>query len=115
MELAQIVRHGSITIIARNFGVTRKSIGWIAIVSRASISSETFIVPISAANADPARPLTTQGGDKGEIRSAAGKRSQPSQIREAVCDGSSDLRCQFHDLHGQLSNPRVPRPVLRCP
>src|SRR5215467_1877547 len=59
MEFAQIVRHGSITIMARNFGVTRKSTGCMAIVSSASISSETFIVPISAANAEPERPITT--------------------------------------------------------
>ena len=47
------------TIMARNFGVTRKRIGLIAIVSSASISSVTFIVPISAANAEPERPMTT--------------------------------------------------------
>ena len=59
MEFAQIVRHGSITIMARNFGVTRKWIGLIAMVSSASISSVTFIVPISAAKAEPERPMTT--------------------------------------------------------
>src|SRR5580692_5999535 len=48
IALAQIVRQGSITIMARNFGVTKKRMGLIAIVSSASISSVTFIVPISA-------------------------------------------------------------------
>jgi hypothetical protein len=33
--------------------------GLIAIVSKASISSLTFMVAISAANADPERPITT--------------------------------------------------------
>ena len=59
IEFAQIVRHGSIIIMATNFGVTRKWIGSIAMVSSASISSVTFMVPISAANADPDLPITT--------------------------------------------------------
>src|SRR6267143_1632759 len=59
IKFAQIVRQGSITIMARNFGVTRKWIGLIAIVSSASISSVTFMVPISAAKAEPERPITT--------------------------------------------------------
>ena len=39
MEFAQIVKHGNITIIAMNFGVTRKWIGSMAMVSSASIWS----------------------------------------------------------------------------
>jgi len=38
-RVCQIVRHGSIIIMATNFGVTRKVIGSIAMVSSASISS----------------------------------------------------------------------------
>ena len=45
MKFAQIVRHGSIRTMAMNFGATRKLTGLIAIVSSASISSVTFIVP----------------------------------------------------------------------
>ena len=56
---------GNITIIARNFGVTRKCTGLIAMVSSASISSVTFMVPISAANAEPERPITTMAVIKG--------------------------------------------------
>ena len=65
IEFAQIVRQGNITIIARNFGVTKNWIGLIAIVSSASISSVTFMVPISAANAEPDRPITTIAVIKG--------------------------------------------------
>jgi hypothetical protein len=53
------------TSIARNFGVTRKRIGSIAMISSASISSVTFMVPISAANADPDRPMTTMAVIRG--------------------------------------------------
>ena len=54
-----MARHGIITAIARNLGTTRKATGSSAIVSSASISSVTRIVPISAANAEPDRPITT--------------------------------------------------------
>ncbi len=65
MALAQMVRHGNMTIMARNFGATRKRIGLIAMVSSASISSLTFIVPSSAAKAEPERPITTMAVIKG--------------------------------------------------
>jgi hypothetical protein len=65
MKFAQMVRQGSMTIMARNFGVTKKWMGLTAMVSSASISSVTFIVPISAANADPDRPITTMAVIKG--------------------------------------------------
>ena len=58
MKSAQIVRHGTITSIARNFGATRKATGRRAMVFSASTSSVTFMVPISAANAEPDRPIT---------------------------------------------------------
>ena len=58
MKSAQVVRHGIIKIMARNFGATRKRTGSSAMVSSASISSFTFMVPISAANAEPERPIT---------------------------------------------------------
>ena len=59
MKSAQHVRHGTISSMARNFGATRNCTGSSAMVSIASISSFTFIVPISAANAEPERPITT--------------------------------------------------------
>src|SRR5260370_37266382 len=59
ISVGKMVTQGNIAILARNFGVTRKWIGLIAIVSSASISSVTFMVPISAANAEPERPITT--------------------------------------------------------
>src|SRR5271165_1138373 len=59
MKLAQMVRHGSMTIMAINFGATRKWTGLMAMVSSASISSLTFMVPSSAATAEPERPITT--------------------------------------------------------
>ena len=59
MELAQMVRQGNMKTMAMNFGVTRKWTGSMAMVSKASISSETFMVPISAAKAEPERPITT--------------------------------------------------------
>src|SRR6266481_2911783 len=65
MALAQMVKQGNITIMARNFGATRNRIGLMAIVSSASISSLTFIVPISAANAEPERPITMMAVIKG--------------------------------------------------
>ena len=45
------------TTIASNLGTTRKRHGLIPIVRNALISSSTFIVPISAAKLDPARPV----------------------------------------------------------
>ena len=54
-----VVSIGIISIMAMSFGITRKRSGMNPIVRMASISSETFIVPISAANADPARPVAT--------------------------------------------------------
>src|SRR5882672_2498130 len=59
MALAQMVRHGSMTIMAINLGATRKRIGLMAMVSSASSSSVTFMVPISAAKEEPERPMTT--------------------------------------------------------
>jgi len=59
MELAQIVRHGSITIMAINFGVTRKCIGSIAMVSSAFDFFRDLHSADSAANAEPDRPITT--------------------------------------------------------
>lgn len=43
--LAQMVRQGSITSMARNLGAMRKRMGLMAMVSSASISSLTFMVP----------------------------------------------------------------------
>ena len=47
------------TVVASTRGTTRKRIGWIACASSASISSETTIVPISAAMLAPAKPVST--------------------------------------------------------
>src|SRR5258708_39403590 len=65
MVLAQMVRQGNMTAMAINLGATRKRTGLMAMVSRASISSVTFIVPISAANAEPERPITTMAVMRG--------------------------------------------------
>ncbi len=65
MKSDQMVRHGIITAIATNFGVTRKATGSRAMVFSASSSSVTRMVPISAANAEPERPITTIAATKG--------------------------------------------------
>jgi hypothetical protein len=57
--LLMIVRHGTAIIAAMYFGASTNSTGSTAIVRSASISFVTTIVPISAENADPDRPLTT--------------------------------------------------------
>jgi len=51
------VRSGIMQIIASSFGITRKRQGENPIVRSALISSDAFIVAISAAKADPARPV----------------------------------------------------------
>ena len=51
--------HTIMTMVASTRGTTRKRTGWIACASRASISSETTIVPISAAMLAPAKPVST--------------------------------------------------------
>ena len=56
---AKIVNSGVTNIVASRRGTTRKRSGSSAIVVRASISSFTFIVPISAAKAAPVRPAST--------------------------------------------------------
>ncbi len=56
--LLMIVRQGRTISAARNFGARMNSTGSIAMVRRASISSATTMLPISAENADPERPLT---------------------------------------------------------
>src|SRR2546425_6122026 len=53
-----MVKAGSITSMAKTRGTTRYWTGLIAITSSASISSDTFIVPSSAATAEPLRPIT---------------------------------------------------------
>ena len=63
--LLMIVRHGTIIIAARYFGASTNSIGSSAIVFSASISLVTTMVPISAENADPVRPLTTMAVSRG--------------------------------------------------
>ena len=55
------------TIIARKRGTTRNCTGLIAMTSSASISSDTFIVPISAATAEPLRPMTITAINTGPI------------------------------------------------
>ncbi len=59
IKSAQMARQGNITAIARNLGMTRKAIGSSAMVSSASNSSVTRMVPISAAKAEPDLPITT--------------------------------------------------------
>ena len=52
------VRTGTTTREAMTLGTTRNRVGSKPMVNRASISSETFMVPISAAKADPDLPAT---------------------------------------------------------
>src|ERR1035438_8195856 len=59
MKSDQTARQGIMTAMARNFGTTRNATGSRAMVSSASSSSVTRIVPISAAKAEPDRPMTT--------------------------------------------------------
>src|SRR5262245_16479907 len=58
-KLLITVRHGTAMSAAINLGARTYSTGSIAIVRNASISLVATIVPISAENADPDRPLTT--------------------------------------------------------
>ena len=58
--LLMMVRQGIVIIAATYFGASTNSIGSIAMVRSASISLVTTMVPISAENADPDRPLTTK-------------------------------------------------------
>jgi len=63
--LQMIVKHGSMMSVARNFGAITNSTGSIAMVRSASISSLTIMLPISAENADPERPLTAIAVSRG--------------------------------------------------
>ena len=58
MMSAKTVRQGSVRATARIRGVTRKLTGSSPITTSASTSCETFIVPSSAAIAEPKRPAT---------------------------------------------------------
>ena len=62
-----MVNAGNMTSMARKRGTTRYSTGLIAMTSSASISSETFIVPNSAATAEPLRPITITAIKTGPI------------------------------------------------
>ena len=90
MKSAQTVRQGTITSMARNFGATRKATGSKAMVLRASTSSVTFLVPISAAKADPERPMTTMAVSRGpssrrmEMATAAGHQLHRSQLAQLI-------------------------------
>ena len=55
-KLAHIVSSGAAIIKANTLGTVTYSVRLKPITARASISSPTFIVPISAANAEPERP-----------------------------------------------------------
>jgi hypothetical protein len=62
---AKMLRQGIMINAATNLGGRINSMGSNAITRRASISSVTFIVPISAENAEPERPLTAIAVSKG--------------------------------------------------
>ena len=57
--LPKTVSTGIEISMAVSFGNTRNDSGRIPIVSSALICSSSFIVPISAANAEPAQPVST--------------------------------------------------------
>ena len=75
-KAATILRHGTATSAARYFGANTNSTGSKAMTLRASISSVTFMVPISAANADPDRPLTAIA-----VNSGPSSRVKPTATR----------------------------------
>src|SRR5579864_7893693 len=56
---------GKYNLAARYFGAITNSIGSIPMARRASISSVTTMLPISAENADPDRPLTAIAVSRG--------------------------------------------------
>jgi hypothetical protein len=62
-EMAKIsekrVKSGSTIINAIILGTAKKTVGENPMIKRASTSSEIFMVPISAAKADPDLPATT--------------------------------------------------------
>lgn len=60
-------RHGTTINAARYFGASTNSTGSMAIVRIASISSVTTMLPISAENAEPERPLTAIAVSSGPI------------------------------------------------
>ena len=66
-RLAKTVSSGMTRTPARTRGMARKGSGSSPIVSRASISSFTFIVPISAAKAEPDRPARMMAVKNGAL------------------------------------------------
>ncbi len=61
------VRQGTMISAAKYFGASTNSTGSKAMTRSASISSVTLMVPISAANAEPERPLTAIAVRRGPI------------------------------------------------
>ena len=57
-KFEMMLRHGTEIKAARYLGASTNSTGSSAMTRRESSSSVTFMVPISAANAEPDRPLT---------------------------------------------------------
>ena len=117
IEFAQIVRHGSITIMAMNFGATRNDTGLIAIVCSASISSVTFIVPISAANAEPERPMTTIAVISGpssrviEIATAVATRSIAPNLRNSYALCSARINPIKNVMSDRIGSARTPTSI----
>ena len=67
MASAQTVNSGSAITVATSLGTTRYRTGSTASVTRASSCSVTFIVPSSAAIAEPTRPATMSAAMTGPI------------------------------------------------
>src|SRR6267378_8168826 len=71
-----MLKHGTMISAAKYFGARTNSMGSNAMTRRASISSVTLMLPISAANADPERPLTAmavKSGPSSPAQAAPGK------------------------------------------
>ena len=90
-----MVSAGSMTSMARKRGTTRYA-GLIAMTSRASISSETFIVPSSAATAEPLRPITITAI---KHRAHFAKQGDHDKVRDIHF--GPELLKRMRGLHGQ--------------
>jgi hypothetical protein len=88
-----IVRQGTATRAARYFGASTNSTGSNAITLSASISSVTVIVPISAAKAEPERPLTAIAVSSGPISRVKPTATRSTTKRKAPNRRSSDAPC----------------------
>ena len=96
---AQTVKSGISSSMATHFGHTRNRTESRPITSRASISSEIFMVAISAVKAAPARPAQDQGSQQ---------RAKLIDERHSNQAGYIRKRADFFQLRGGLQSQDDP-------